>query len=327
MKLKTLCLSVLFLTATWYETNADYQQYCQTDLHNQEIDRLSELIRPIRFTRHGIQTFLQDSFNASDYAEQVLCHSFSHLIQFLEYGKVTKQNVEYVESSIRLFLNKLKRVRFIPAESAERYLDRMPQLLCDYFKSEEAIIEQAKQEIKRILYERLLNQYSLLKQEPDTFMTEVSDQIYKAVQSKSDVKGSVSKEQCRQLNIRFLETMLGKLMWNVADQVDVWTSFKCICNQLGTCKQAEIINLDELDDLLKSVLERFIFFLELRGSDLSHNVIELIKADIASGTLLIATIEEQEEFIESKIKRLEGAIMETEAKILAREKGIITDSF
>ncbi len=68
--------------------------------------------------------------------------------------------------------------------------------------------------------------------------------------------------------------------------------------------QEDILNQDELDDLLKSLVERFVYFLELTGSDLSFDVIETIKKDLESGNLLFHMIDEQEEFIESKVDRL-----------------------
>lgn len=87
----------------------------------------------------------------------------------------------------------------------------------------------------------------------------------------------------------------------------------------------DIINQDELDDLLKSLVERFVYFLELVGSDLSLETIEAIKQELEESTLVLNMVDEQEEFLETKIERIKSALLETEAKIHARQRGIITE--
>jgi hypothetical protein len=90
-------------------------------------------------------------------------------------------------------------------------------------------------------------------------------------------------------------------------------------------KDQGIINQDDLDDLFKSLLERFCHFLDLAGSDLSMDVINSIKQDIVAGKLLFLELEEQEDFIETKAERLQRALLLTEAKVRARSFGIISE--
>ena len=102
-------------------------------------------------------------------------------------------------------------------------------------------------------------------------------------------------------------------------------SVKVIAKNLTTLKEHNIINQDDLDDLFKSLLERFCHFLDLAGSDLSVEVIQKIKEDIASGNLMFLELEEQEDFMETKSERLGRSIIQTEAKVRARSYGIITE--
>lgn len=327
MEFKTFCLPLALGVIILMHTadSQDYQQNSPDIAFYEQKKRWAELTKPVQFTRGGVQTFLQEIFNRREYVEEVMPHTLCHLIEFLAYAKATNQDVSFIESAIRLFLNKMKRVRYFSAEAACNVTERLPELLRDCFVMEqETMLDTAKREIKKVLYNMFLSHFAFFKAEPDKFFDQVCDEVAIALQEKN-MHSPVSKEQCRQLTIRFLELMLSKVIWNASDQEEIWVSFKTLSNNLARCEDEKLINRDELDDLLCSLLERFIYFLELRGAELSKNVIDAIKADIAAGTLVIANVEEQEDYIEPKIARLEHIMMETEAKILAREKGIVTD--
>ena len=76
---------------------------------------------------------------------------------------------------------------------------------------------------------------------------------------------------------------------------------------------------------INRLLESSCKFLDLAGSELSLTVIETIKEDVISNEMLMFEFEEQEQMIETKRERLLDVLMETEAKIEARMRGIITD--
>ena len=56
------------------------------------------------------------------------------------------------------------------------------------------------------------------------------------------------------------------------------------------------------------------------------SIIDIMKKDIESGTLMLGLVAEQEEYLEPKINRLREAVMELEARMYARRKGILTEA-
>jgi len=301
----------------------------QTSRHEyvNEADMLfTAFCQPIKFTRSGVRCFLRHSFSREEYAQEFLPHNFCHLIEFLEFGKDSHQNNVYVQSTIRLFCNKVKACSYVSADAFLNIIERLPKLLESYFvKKPTSFLVDAKNTIKRTLYTLFLSKFSFFKQDPDNFFEEVSGDIIEALNNTAFVQEHIDKEQLRQTIIRFLDIALNKVIWSPLDQDEVWTSVKEIAQRLNNLHEVAIINQDELDDLFQSLVSRFMHFLELAGSDLSLELLQKIRDDIHHGHLLFLTLEEQEEFIESKADRLRKALAATEAKILARNHGIITE--
>jgi hypothetical protein len=288
---------------------------------------LQSFCAPVVFTRSGMHNFLSEVFNRPEYARDFLPHNLSHYSQFLYYGKSSGNRLSYGLASSRLFINKLKASPYLSAEALSVFLDKLPPLIEDYFviNNNHSWITELKTLFKQLLYKSFLNNFTLFKQDPDTFFDQLTEQMTSAIEPKSIINESIDKETFRNQIIRFLELALNKTIWTPFEYDNAWTSFKTLASQLVTLYERNIINYDELNDLSYSLMERFIYFLDLTGSELSLNVVETMKADIASGAIILCNIEEQEECLETKTVRLRNAIMETEAKILARKRGIITE--
>lgn len=291
----------------------------------QEQDPLTLFCTPVKFTRSGVRCFLKHVFNRAEYCQDYYPHSFSHVIEFLEYGNQTEQDLEYIISTLRLFNNKLKGSRFVTANAYSTFLEQLPSVIAPYCKpKEESVWEHIQHNIKSILYNSFLTKFSFFKEEPDVFFTDISEQIIQAV-SQEMVQDRISQEQFKQTLVRFLENGLNKVVWCPVGEENVWKSVKQLSAQLTGLHDQGIINEDELDDLYKSLLEQFCHFLDLCGSDLSLDVINQIKADIEAGELNFLVLEEEEEYIETKSDRLTRAVLQTEAKAFARGYGLITD--
>lgn len=313
-------------SSDWASTDQDGSQvFNAQEWDIKEQDPLTLFCTPIKFTRSGVRCFLKHVLNRAEYCQDYYPHSFSHVIEFIEYGNKTEQDLEYIISTLRLFNNKLKGARFVTANAYSAFLDQLPTVIAPYCKPKETSVWQNIQHtIKSILYNSFLTRFSYFKEEPDTFLTDISQQITDAV-SQELVQDRVSHEQFQQTLVRFLENGLNKVVWCPMGEENVWKSVKQISNQLNTLYEQEIINEDELDDLYKSLLEQFCHFLDLCGSDLPLEVINQIKEDIEAGQLNFLELEEQEEYIETKSDCLTRAVLQTEAKAFARGYGLVSD--
>jgi hypothetical protein len=139
------------------------------------------------------------------------------------------------------------------------------------------------------------------------------------------VSEAVSREQLKQIMIRFLEIALTKIIWTPVDQDRVWSSFKDISCHLAVLMERNMINKDELDYFFKSLLESFCRFLDLAGTELSDPLLETMKNEIISNSLLVCSLEEQEQQLQSKADRLLEVLWMVKARKVAQEKGMLVE--
>lgn len=325
---KTLIACTMLFAFISHNIKPNNNQYSMTNSSCElsEDEQLTMLCNPILFTRKGVSHFLKDIFSSRCYHEDFLPHNFTHFIEFLEHGKATNQTKLYVQSTVRLFSNKLKCSRYVTAYAFCDMVEKLPDLLDGYFREQPtSALTRFKNSVKKTLYDWFLSKFSLFQSEPDDFFEGLSEDIATQIARSATVEERVENERLRQSLIRFLEIGLNKLVWSPFDQEEVWESVKAISFKLTTLMEYDIISHDDLDDLFKSLIERFTIFLELTGSDLSLEMIDKIKEDITQGQLLLFELEEEEEFIETKSERMLNAVMGTRAKILAQEYGLITE--
>lgn len=276
----------------------------------------------------SIHNFLSDVFSdrryATDYLPYNLC---THLMPFLEHGKGSDRKAAYIESSIRLFYNKLKASPFVCNKAFSKMLDCVPQVVKNYCGTcvEDSFLSSVENNMMNIFVPTFLSQFSLFKSKPEEFLKKLARDITTMVETSFNVHDHLAREQLKQMFIRYLELGLMKLIWNPAEQMEIWDSVKNISVQLSDIMEMGLITPDELDDLYKSLIESFCRFLDLTGSEFSRSFVENIREDVCSDALLLFELEEQEVYIETKKDRMLTALMEVEAKIEARMCGIITD--
>jgi hypothetical protein len=287
---------------------------------------LQSFCAPINFTRSGMHTFISNRFNRPEYAREFLPHNLSHCIQFFQYGKSSKQNLAYMQAAFRLFTNKIKAAPYISAGALQKLLEELPTAIEEHCAIRQRNwLENLSVNLKQLLYNSFLQKFSLFKQDPDTFFNDLTSQMTNAIQHEPILQESITQETFRNQIIRFMELACSKALWTPFEQDDAWGSFKALSENLIVYADKGIINDDELDDLSHSLLERFVYFLDLTGSELSLNAIEAMKNDLNMGNVVLCAIGEQEECLSSKYQRLSNALIETEAKIMARKRGIITE--
>ena len=125
---------------------------------------------------------------------------------------------------------------------------------------------------------------------------------------------------------RFLDIALSKLIWNAQEPEQIWDSFKTITKNLENLMEHHIINdLDDLDDLLWTLIHRFCYFLDIVRPELPSAFYEQIKDDLTNQQLALLTIEEQEPLIEPKNSYLLQAVIEGQARKQGAEKGLLLE--
>ena len=178
-------------------------------------------------------------------------------------------------------------------------------------------------EIKNSLVESFKAQFSFLQADPLGFFDHISKELDEKIN-----RNVISPERARATLVKFLNSSLDKVIWSPDDQERTWDSLKKIGRSIEYLQATQVIP-DHLDanDLYWSLIERYCYFLELVGTKLNLETIQYIKRDIAEKNVPWLLASEQEKGITTKLERLAQSVIETEARILAKNNGIFTEKY
>lgn len=285
---------------------------------------LASFAQPVSLNPVGIKKFLRYTYNHQDYGLEFLPNNFCHMLQFLRKGKESHQKRAYVQSVFRLFSNKLKSSSYVSAYALSTVLDELPTLIGDYFIKEELKKNTAALQlhVNEMLYSRFLSQFKSFKDNPVDFLDTLSRDIVVTIDQPeiSQPNDSMTPEELRKVTLMFLEVSLSRLIWNPADIDATWLSVKHLADDLGALYDNDIIvDQEDLNDLFRTLLERYCLFIDLVGEDLPFEFFEHVKKDIKEESLALLDLEEEED-IESKSQRLMRSITHAQQKSLYKKK-------
>jgi len=323
-------LFILFLlpaihVCTTYSNNVKTKNYQYLDCDNEFNKEYKNPFFPVEFTPNGLNNFFTNIYNKHWYGQEFLPSNFSHMIQFLQYGKKTKQTAPYLKSVLKLFGNKLKASSYVNSYALLDLLDMLPNLTQHYFTINLGnIFEQNKKTINDLMYNNFLSDFSFFKKEPKKFLHDLSTKIIEKINKESNIIDThVNLEHVRQSLVRFLEQSVGKLIWSPKDHANIWEIFYRTTKKIAELSDiAE--DMDNLDDLYWSLVHRFCFFLDLTGHEMPAEFYKDFRIKLAAADLPMFQIAEQEQAITNKENKLMQALLEGEARSMAYKEGLIT---
>lgn len=284
-------------------------------------ERMQQFMRSINFSKQGIRCFIKHVYNAKEYADFVV-NNFMHLTEFMQ--RTTDMPRIYQQSVIRMFHNKIKQSLYVNPYALSELLDEMiTHLKKAYYNTASQAYDKLHTSISSIMHDTMLNKFDQLKQNPDGFFNELSHNIINLVGTRHDLNGDIPVADLRSTLLLFLQNSLSKLVWSPNDAAGTWLNVKLIADQLARYHQQGIIdNVDDLDDLYTTLLERFYLYLDLAYTELDMATLEAMRTDIASGTLALFEIETEEHFL-TKADRFNQVAADVEVKIQAYQQGIL----
>ena len=291
-------------------------------------DSLQSLCAPVEPTAAGFAHFLKNSYNEPHYAQDFLPNNFAHALQFLAHGKQHQQTRSYAQSVLRLFANKLKGCEYVNAHALSELLAQLPHLLEQHFLVQRTPdINLLQTKINQLLYAKFLDKFTDFKSNPTSFFDDLTQDILEALTVHSSDNGDVSMEELRKTVVIFCEIALGKLIWSPDDTIDTWHSVKKISQQLAVLMDYNIISdPDDLNDLFVTLIERYCFFIDLAGHGLPAQFYLQLNHELEQPTTLLLTLEEQEDYLESKAERLARALHGAQKKFSADAAPAVVNS-
>ena len=279
----------------------------------------TDLVAPVKFTTDGIQYFLTNVYDNPKYTKEIFPNNMNHFLQFLDFGIKTNQNLEFVEQVIRLFRQKVMCTEYVCAQETARVADRLVSMLEGFEikgKSENKNHEQA---VKEICYNMFLSDFERFKSNPDAFLTDLSKQVCKGLENSAICSKQTSSKHIQNLIIRFMETTLSKVLWSPQDGKNAWEEFKVLGESVYTLYNRKIIeSQDDLNDLVKIIVERFNYFLNIAGADMPVEFYQAARNDLTENKLPWLSTEELEKDITSKLDSLKKCLMQGQIKAQAK---------
>lgn len=281
----------------------------------EELD-LSPFLQHIKFTNDGIHDFF-GRYNHPLYTKHVLPACSLNEIDLLSYAKDQKDPYDYAYTIIGLFHQRFKACTWKNPFALNEFLEALPRLIGFLFENKTNVQES----LRSYLWESVYNPRGLFIR--PARMKAFIEKLYEGI-NEQVLKPAISICDTQQLLVRFLESMLDKIIWDMHDAADAWESLKTTINNLKLLLEYRIIpDNDTFNQLLWSLTYRFSLHLEKDGLLIPLELYSLMQEEIAQGKLLPLHMPEKEQLIQSKMKTLIHALHVGQAAALAYKKGII----
>ncbi len=283
---------------------------------------INELLRPVVFTQEGLKRFIQQ-YNTNFYVERFLPACFIHMIDFMEYGEQQEKNAQYFLSVLSLFAQRVQACEWINPYALLALMERINAILktlCMREDGQDALL-QVQNELKKALIEN----FELLKEQPEEFIQKTAQQITQSVQFANT---NYVVRELQAAVTQFLLTAINKLIWHPREKGDSWRMMTAIANQIQDFFEAHLIaNYEDLNILIWSLIYRFGFFIECAGSQLTPDVYKIMQNEIQEKKHAWLLLREQESEITSKESYLMSIIMRGITKSEAYTSGLSVDRF
>ncbi|QQR62235.1 hypothetical protein IPH25_02200 [bacterium] len=241
-------------------------------------------------------------------------HTLAYTSQLLEQCAINKKDRSEMKDVLKLFHNRCKRVEYINPESLSTFLNSLPKYLSSYMYTgqsdqslitfyDETMFDQFNKRMNNLLLNSFSKKFDQFKLSPELFLSNIAKQIAQHAQTEVEI------EQLRQTTLRFLETNIGKLIWSPKNAEKTWQSLTKLSKELTTLLEKNIIlEVDDLNDLLWSLTNRYCYFLELAGAMMPEDFYISSLEKLKENSMIISRVEEQNEYITSKTDYLKNAL-------------------
>lgn len=293
---------------------------------NQELvsyidERYDSFLKPIDYSRKSMEWFFSTVFNDRSYAEHFLAFNFSHILELLNFAHISAQPCAYSKSIIKLFSQKMKTTTFLNAYAVNHLIEKLSVSVGNFCKNS---AEKEKNALKECLYNFFITDFNSLKRNPENAIDELAGKMQAISNGKNDAYDIPVSELQRTVK-EFLEIALSKIIWSVEDQHEIWTSVKCIADQLQILLVHGVLeDMCSLDELYWTLISRFSYFLSM-AEELDPSCLEAMEQDLLHADLPLWNLPESEEFITTKLEYVQHAVLSAKIRSKAYQAGMITD--
>lgn len=291
------------------------------------IEDESLFYNPINFSTFGLTCFFNHRYNNPKYIEDFLPNNLDDIIQFIQYAKTSNQNRSFIKTIFKIFTKKIKYSNYISSKELINLSSKLPGLLSSYLLPE---AQQSSDEytIKDILCTEFADNFADFKSDPNNFLSKLSQTICSALANKEKPQeGDITAAELKEILIRFLENSLNKCLFNLNDQEDdAWEQYKELSQSIYNLKSI-IYDIDDINDLINSIIARFNYIIDMVGSDIPLETYKTAIDEIQTKNFDWLEIEEHDTLMKPKKDELLYTLKHIGlAKALARSQFGFTES-
>jgi hypothetical protein len=281
------------------------------------------------FFSHAFSAFIQSTYNNSGYAD-VLSRDSRHITDFLQLSNEYNLSTEHVYTGLRLFLNKLKEADFVDDTVTNHILSTLPEELDKHFPLNP--LNSAKQKSPSKLVENImLTEFTEHLQKPtvstELFFKDLATTITTSLKEVGAHDQTAMRERLRGIIFRLTDLLLSKTLWFIQQPESIWPSVLQAAHSISLlCSNGLINHLDDVCELHKTLISRFISFIDQSGHALSVSWYSAIENDLTEGLVPFLETPELDGGIASKKELLIQALARGKVCAIAQEHhGIIIE--
>lgn len=258
----------------------------------QDEDLKEQFLKPVVFTKNGIEYFLKEIYNNFEY-RNFLSSCFIHIIDFLENSENTSNPKIFIQKSLNIFIQKIHQTSFINPYSFLYFLQQSNQYILNVINSEKIKIES---EIEKIVEDFLLYEFETLKENPKDFIKKISKKILNSTE-----KIIIDCTETQKVFCDLIEISASKLIFDTNDFYESWSCFKSLCATISYLYDIGLIcNEEVFQRILWAISSNFLNSCELQSENLDKEIKFFLENEINSNLPLIFYKEEIEKNILSK---------------------------
>jgi hypothetical protein len=281
------------------------------------------------FFSRGFSAFIQKNYNQSDYAD-TLSRDGRQVTEFLVLSNQYNFSTEQTYTGLRLFHNKFKETGLVDDTVMEVILKTLPVELDRHFPLNP--LHSAKQKSPAKMVENIiLTEFTDHLTKPTTstehFFSGLSQTIASSLKEVGANDEMEMRNRLRTLTIKFVDLLLTKTMWYPQHPESIWPSVLQAANSISQLCSSNIINhLDDADELYKTLISRFVWFIEQFGSQMPVSWFDTVEGDVSGRLVPFLESVELDEGIRTKKQSLLAALARGKTLAIAQQThGLLLD--
>jgi len=294
----------------------------------------SDMTPKTSFYNRRIVDYVKAIFNSRE-APKIIAQDGGSVVEFFRLSDELFLDIEDSYSCLRLLHNKVKSCEIIDDVALNEVLEVIPERLMRHFSDNSVptySVESLQKGMEKLMLDHFTNHFDMFQTSPDKFVSRLSHDLSehaRGVEGKgkeSILAGVEWKDRLRHLNVRFIENMLSKTVWDQNSYEGIWNSVMKSANSIYRLATYKVVgHMDDLDDLYMSLNSRFCWYLDFTAGTFPSSFYETIEEEVGGGAAFFLELGEQDEGIRSKKDVLLEAVMKAKSKALAAENGLVLE--